>query len=125
VPTFLSVLAIFASGAVFLAVFLTNRSADQDRLRLEYIRVAVAILTAKPAEPQREMRKWAVEVLNKSAEVKLSAEQSRALIDGISVLHGNGYGTDAGYGNGYGIDYGDYFGDPCGPEPTATVKPNR
>jgi hypothetical protein len=75
--------------------------AEQQRLRLEYIRVAVAILTAKPIESQREMRRWAVDVLNNSADVKLSAQQSQELIDGFSVL----YGTDYGYGNGYGTDY--------------------
>jgi hypothetical protein len=32
-------------------------------------------------------------------EVKSSAEQSQALIDGALVLYGNGYSTDFGYGS--------------------------
>jgi hypothetical protein len=76
------------------------RSAEQDRLRLEYVRVAIALLTpAKPTEAQKELRGWAVELLDKSAEVKLSAEQKQNLINGTSAFP---YGTDYGYGNGYG-----------------------
>lgn len=65
---------------------LNARLAEQERMRLEYIRIAVAVLTAKPTEPQKVLREWAAEVLNKSAEVKLSTEQLQALIDGTAVL---------------------------------------
>jgi Tfp pilus assembly protein PilF len=93
-------LALFIS----LAVFANERMAERNRVRLEYIRIAVAILNpAQPTEPQRELRSWAVEVLSKSAEVKLSGDQKRDLINGTSAFP---YGTDYGYGR----DRGDYSG---------------
>lgn len=96
--------------------------AEQDRLRLEYVRIAIALLTpAKPTEAQKELRGWAVEVLDKSAEVKLSPEQKQNLINGTSALP---YGSDYGYGSGYGNYYGYTDVESFTPKPSATPKPN-
>lgn len=114
---------ILPTVLIAIVVWLVTSGAERERIRLEYVRVAIAILEpATPTERQKELRRWAVEVLNKSADVKLSSEQSQSLIDGATALPKVGdYGyNDYGYGNGYGTDYGYYFGDPCGPEPSAT-----
>jgi hypothetical protein len=112
---------ILPTVLVAIVVWVVTSQAEREKISLEYVRIAVAILKPeKPTEPQKEMRKWAVQVLNQSAEVKLSPEQAESLIEGVSGLPR--YGTDYGYGNDYGTDYGYYYGDPCGPDASPTPR---
>lgn len=62
--------------------------AEREKLRIEYVRIATAILQQRREEPdnQRIMREWAVAVLNKSSPVSLSKQQADALIEGTSKL---------------------------------------
>jgi hypothetical protein len=112
---------ILPTVLVAIVVWGVTSKAEHEKISLEYVRIAVAILRPeKPTELQKEMRKWAVQVLNQSAEVKLSPEQAESLIEGSSGLPG--YGTDYSYGNDYGTDYGYYFGEPCGPDASPTPR---
>src|ERR1700738_117368 len=69
-------------------VWLVTSGAEREKVRLEYVRIATGILQQRAEKPdsQRSMREWAVAVLNKSAPVKLSKQQTDALIDGTSIL---------------------------------------
>lgn len=69
-------------------IWWVTSGAEREKLRLEYVRIAAAILQQRPEEPdsQRIMREWAVAVLNKSSPVSLSKQQAEALIEGTSRL---------------------------------------
>jgi hypothetical protein len=69
-------------------IWWVTSGAEREKLRLEYVRIAAAILQQRPEEPdsQRIMREWAVAVLNKSSPVSLSKDQTEALIEGTSRL---------------------------------------
>lgn len=47
-----------------------------------YIDIAVSVLRVPPSDPSQPLRHWAVDLLNKHSEVKLTAEQRRALLEG-------------------------------------------
>ena len=80
-----------------LAVWLVTSYSDRERVRQEYVRIAVAVLqpTANLQQPQKELRKWAVDLIQDSAPIKLSPEAMQTLIEGTSSFH---YGSS--YGNG-------------------------
>jgi hypothetical protein len=75
-------------------IWWVTSGAEREKLRLEYVRIAAAILYQRREEPdsQRIMREWAVAVLNRSSPVTLSKQQADALVDGTSKLAP--YGVD-------------------------------
>lgn len=102
---------------IFIAaiVWFVTAGAEREKVRLEYVRIATAILQQGPEQPdsQRGMREWAVAVLNKSAPVQLSAEQANALIEGTARLPRSGYFDDQGF---------DWGGNEGGPGPDEVLK---
>lgn len=93
------VILVVLTPVVALVVWLVASSSERGRLQLEYVRIATGILQqSDTAEAQRPMREWAVALLNKSAPVKLSADQAESLTNGSSTLPplsdtGGGYDT--------------------------------
>jgi hypothetical protein len=89
-----------------LVVWYVMSGSEREKIRLEYVRIAAAILQreADEVESQREMREWAVAILNNSAPVKLSVEQANALIQGTARL------PRSAYLDGQGDNYGGYEG---------------
>lgn len=69
-------------------VWLVASGAEREKIRIEYVRIATAILQQPREEPDRQriMREWAVAILNKSAPISLSKQQAEALIEGTSRL---------------------------------------
>ena len=83
-PTALLLTVIIVPLAVWWA---TSRS-EGDKTRLEYVRLAIGILQPpeKDQRPQKELRSWAVQVLQNTSPVKLSPDTTQALIDGAANL---------------------------------------
>jgi hypothetical protein len=81
-------LIVLGTLLIPVTIWWVTSGAEREKLRLEYVRIAAAILQQRPEEPdsQRIMREWAVAVLNKSAPVSLSRQQAEALIEGTSRL---------------------------------------
>ncbi len=98
------ILLVLTTLLIPATVWLVTSGAEREKLRVEYVRIATGILQRRPEEPdsQRNMREWAVAVLNKSSPVKLSEEQAEGLIDGTSRL--SSYGYDGWDDSGYGYD---------------------
>jgi hypothetical protein len=92
------ILVVFTPAVALTLWYVTSRS-EIARLRLEYVRIATAILAQVDSpESQRPMREWAVALLNDSAPVKLSFTQAESLVNGSSTLTvtewtGSAYGT--------------------------------
>lgn len=103
---------------VALVVWYVMSGSEREKIRLEYVRIAASILQreANEVDSQREMREWAVAVLNKSAPVKLSVEQANALIEGTARLPRSAYLDDQGF------DWGGYEG---GPSPDEALRELR
>lgn len=70
------------------ALWWVTTRAEADKIRLEYVRLAMGVLqpSDKEQQPQKELRTWAVQILQDSSPVKLSLEATQALIDGDSNL---------------------------------------
>jgi hypothetical protein len=91
---------IAATVLIPLAIWWTNVLAEEERTKLEYVRIAVSILQAAEQAPEsaattdtssrpgssRALRLWAVEVLNKSAPVPLGPDITEQLIEGKATL---------------------------------------
>ena len=71
-----------------LSVWWVTSNSEREKLHLEYVRLAIGVLqpTEKDKHPQKELRGWAVQILQDSSPVKLSATATQALIDGESNL---------------------------------------
>ena len=84
------------------AVWLVTSYSDRERIRLEYVRIAVSVLqpTPDPQAPKRELRTWAVMLIQDSAPVKLSPEAVQSLIEGTSSFDYN-YNTPRVYDYNY------------------------
>lgn len=73
------------------ALWAITSAADRERVRQDYLRIAVGVLQPnkdlKP--PQKELRKWAVALIQDSApdRAKLSPEAAQSLIDGNATFN--------------------------------------
>ena len=82
------IVAVVTTVLVPVVVWLVTSSSERSRIKQEYVRIAVGILQP-PKEtqaPQKELRRWAVELIQDSAPVKLSAGAVESLIKGDSNL---------------------------------------
>jgi hypothetical protein len=65
-------------------VWYVNSFSENQKIKLEYVRLAVGLLqpTEEGKTPQKELRSWAVDILQESSPVKLSHDAVTALIEG-------------------------------------------
>lgn len=87
--TVLSVILTSVGVGLTLAVWWATTNSEHDKVRLEYVRLAIGLLQppqeGKPV--QKELRKWAVFTLQDSSpHVKFSDSAAQKLIDGDSSL---------------------------------------
>ena len=96
-----SVLAISA----VLTQCLSSRSTAELQRKQEYVKIAVGILSAKAtrtedgkvhefSEGEMALRRWAIQIINKSADARIDEKSSDALIRGISSLKHESRGND-------------------------------
>jgi type IV secretory pathway VirB4 component len=58
---------------------------NKNQLANEYIKLAINILKDKPSENNKELRTWAVAVVNKYSDIKLSENTQKSLIEEIPL----------------------------------------
>ena len=91
---------VLTLGCIFSLIYwCVAWNAERTKTHLEYVRLAIGVLqpTEKDKQPQKELRSWAVEILQDSSPVKLSTTAAQALIDGEanfgSVSYEYGYSS--------------------------------
>jgi hypothetical protein len=96
------IILLVLTPLVAVVLWIVASTSEGARLKLEYVRIATSILQQPIEQPdtRRVMREWAVAILNESSPVRLSPEQSSALIEGRTVLptYSSGGRADAYYG---------------------------
>jgi hypothetical protein len=107
--------------ALAVTVWYATSTAESEKLQLEYVRIATSILQEPDnTEAQRPIREWAVALLNKSAPIKLSPTQARALSTGEVTLPYSNYDSYDSYDL---YEYGPRkHRKPVSPTPTATPR---
>ena len=100
-PTALLVTVIL----VPLTVWLVSSHFERDKTNLAYVRLAIGVLqpAKKDQQPQKELRSWAVQILQASSPVKLSSAATQSLINGEFNLPQSAYGSDS-ISYGYSLD---------------------
>lgn len=63
-----------------------QESMQRDKINSEYIALAVTILKDEPTENNKQIRTWAVRLIDKYSEVKLSSVQQEELIKKSRLL---------------------------------------
>lgn len=58
---------------------------NRNKLANEYIKLAIDILKEKPIEDNKDLRAWAVDIVNKYSDVKLSESTQKSLIEKIPL----------------------------------------
>src|SRR4051812_15873843 len=95
---FNQIFVVLPSVLIAIVVWFVMSGSEREKVRLEYVRIATTILQreANEIDSQRGMREWAVAVLNRSAPVRLSEDQAKALMEGTARLPRSGYLDDEG-----------------------------
>jgi Negative regulator of beta-lactamase expression len=68
----------------FILLYLGNdftASLKDKDIHQKYVEIAVGILTNEPTEETKELRSWAVQVINRYAEIKIDAKLESILVD--------------------------------------------
>lgn len=106
--------------SIFIVGYFASTSNEQLKVKQEYVRIAVGVLSQKVKEQSDvdEIRVWATDVLALYSPLPLSAEQREALISGKARLSGE---TTAYYNYTYGTyDYDVPYQAPAG-SPTINI----
>lgn len=97
------IVAVVTTVLVPILVWLVTSSNERNRIKQDYVRIAVGILQP-PKEsqpPQKELRRWAVQLIQDSAPVKLSADAVESLVNGESNLPQTSLGYVDTFGTGF------------------------
>ena len=85
-----SIASIAASIAIplILAVFgfLVQRQLATEGLKKDYVQIATSILKENPNGQEKELRTWAVEVLDRNAEIPFSKNAKESLEKGLPLI---------------------------------------
>lgn len=81
-------IAVLTSLVIPLLVWIVTSSVERDKVRQEYVRIAIGVLQPpKDAQaPQRDLRRWAVQIIQETAPVKIPADAIEPLINGESSI---------------------------------------
>jgi hypothetical protein len=71
----LKVLSIIIAGSIINTTLKTNE------LEIQYVKIAVDVLQAKPDPTTKELRAWAVKVLDKKSDIPLGEEAVKTLLE--------------------------------------------
>lgn len=87
---------LVATVVIPAAIAWTNVRSEEQKLKLEYVRVAISVLQEPPPprppdgaplpHPKANLREWAVTVLNQSSPVPIKEDVRFKLIDGSMVF---------------------------------------
>ena len=85
---------LLLSVLVSFIVWFVASSSERTKTNLEYVRLAIGVLQPpeKDKQPQKELRTWAVQILQHSSPVPLSPTAVKALIEADSNLPYVNYG---------------------------------
>jgi hypothetical protein len=77
-------ICIVAAILIPIVVYIQSSISEKGKLKLEYVRTAVAILQPVKADDkaQPELRQWAADVLQKHSDVKIPENALQSLVDG-------------------------------------------
>ena len=65
---------------IVAGILVINTTLKTNELKIEYVKIAVDILKAKPDSESKELRLWAVEVLDSKSDIPLSKEAVKTLL---------------------------------------------
>jgi len=79
-------IAVVPISIVIYSQYFTNRQ-NENEINLKYIEIATSILKDKPTESNKELRTWAVNVINKYSppKIKLNKNVQQSLINKIPL----------------------------------------
>lgn len=85
-----SIASIVASIAIplILAIFgfLVQRQLATEGIKKDYVQIAISILKENPSAQEKELRAWAVEVLDRNAEIPFSKNAKESLEKGFPLV---------------------------------------
>jgi hypothetical protein len=85
-----AIASITASIAIplILAIFgfLVQQQLASEGLKKDYVQIATSILKENPNGQEKELRKWAVEVLDRNAEIPFTANAKESLERGFPII---------------------------------------
>ena len=94
-----AIASIAASIAVplILAVvgYMVQRQIATEGLKKDYVQIAASILKENPNGQEKELRKWAVEVLDRNADIPFSSNAKASLEKGFPIVRNNFLFPDA------------------------------
>lgn len=66
---------------IVVGALVINTTLKTNELEIEYVKVAIEVLKTKPDAESKELREWAVQVLDDKSDIPLGEEAKRSLLN--------------------------------------------
>jgi len=71
---------------IAISTYLYTISVNQNNVSQKYIEIATNILKESPSQKNEDLRKWAVEIINKYSDIKFENKLKQSLIEDIQLV---------------------------------------